>query len=61
MSDFNATHMHLNSRDMYEVMADGFMERDMSNVVIYRNEDNVYFVRPSSEFYDGRFTEMRDF
>jgi hypothetical protein len=49
------THRHVKSGGLYVVLFEGKLEKDCSNVVIYRGQDGNIWVRPSNEFYDGRF------
>lgn len=44
---------------MYRIIARGFLERDLTPVVIYQSLDNdKYWVRPAMEFDDGRFEAL---
>jgi hypothetical protein len=52
------THRHVKSGGLYVVMCEGKLEKDCSNVVIYRGQDGDVWVRPSIEFYDGRFETL---
>lgn len=49
-------YQHIRSRGLYEFIAEGFQERDMTPIVVYRSCDNgKVFTRPREEFFDGRF------
>ena len=52
------SHQHRNGR-FYEELMRGLKEDDLTPVVIYRGESGQVWVRPSSEFDDGRFTSTR--
>ncbi len=51
------THRHKKG-GLYRVVAEGVLETDRSAVVIYDDEDGTVWVRPTSEFWDGRFTKL---
>ncbi len=49
---------HTKSGGIYSVIAEGQVEADLQKVVIYKsNLDGIVWVRPASEFYDGRFVK----
>jgi hypothetical protein len=51
-------YQHLKSGGLYEVIAEGLMECDLRPVVIYRGvHDGQIWVRPTDEFFDGRFVD----
>jgi len=44
---------------VYEVVCVGYLESDLSGVVVYRADSGgVAWVRPVAEFMDGRFTRV---
>jgi hypothetical protein len=60
-SDFMLRHVKRGSK--YLIVGKGLIQSDThltdySEVVIYQGQDNRYWVRPVSEFYDGRFEEI---
>lgn len=43
----------------YVIVGTGWVEADMSLVVVYRKvDDSALWVRPMAEFIDGRFTKI---
>lgn len=48
-------YMHVRSKGIYEVLYFGFSEINMEPVVIYRDSDDIVFVRSIHTFFDGRF------
>lgn len=49
---------HLKTGGIYEFITDAEMESNLEDVVVYRSvEHKSVWVRPSSEFYDGRFEQ----
>lgn len=49
---------HIKTGGIYEFIADAEMESNLEDVVVYQSvEHKTVWVRPSSEFYDGRFEE----
>jgi len=51
------THRHRKG-GLYRVLSDGIYEPDRSAVVIYDDVDGSVWVRPASEFWDGRFATI---
>jgi len=51
-------YIHLKTRDVYNVLCEGVLEKDLTPVVIYYGMDGRVWVRPSEEFYDGRFDKL---
>lgn len=52
---------HLKSGGLYCVIAEGKMEMDQTPVVVYENlNTGEIWIRPHSEFYDGRFKRIED-
>ncbi len=51
------THMHKKG-GLYRVLMAGVLETDRSDVVIYDDADGTVWVRPVTEFYDGRFSPL---
>lgn len=47
--------IHLKSGGLYQVSQLAYRESDLEVVVIYHDENMVHWVRPLSEFLDGRF------
>lgn len=44
----------------YEIVAHGLIEADLTQVIIYRQEHaELVWVRPASEFMDGRFIRLK--
>ncbi|WP_298912317.1 DUF1653 domain-containing protein [uncultured Roseobacter sp.] len=54
-----ATHLHRKG-GLYRVLAHGILEADRSEVVIYDDVEGTIWVRPKSEFEDGRFSELAE-
>ncbi|MEM8776843.1 MAG: DUF1653 domain-containing protein [Pseudomonadota bacterium] len=53
------THRHRKGQ-YYRVVAEGVNENDRVPVVIYDDKEGAVWVRPRSEFYDGRFLPSGD-
>lgn len=49
---------HLNTGKVYQVVNLAYRESDLEVVVVYRDESMVHWVRPLSEFMDGRFQQL---
>lgn len=50
---------HLKTGGLYVVIAEGRIEADLSDVVIYRScKDGSVWTRPKEEFHDGRFVRV---
>lgn len=50
------THQHLKTRGLYRVViGHAYIEATMEAAVVYDNAEGMTFIRPSSEFHDGRF------
>jgi hypothetical protein len=51
---------HLKTGGIYEILGEGIIEKTMTPAIIYRNvdDDTVNWIRPHSEFFDGRFEEI---
>jgi hypothetical protein len=49
------THRHIKSNGLYEKLHEGLLEATLQPVTIYRDESGQVWVRPTSEFEDGRF------
>jgi hypothetical protein len=56
---WRATHCHRKG-GRYRVLAEGLLEVDRTDVVIYDDAQGQVWVRPATEFWDGRFTAIRD-
>lgn len=55
----NVRYQHKKSGGVYIVLAEGRNEADLTEVVIYKNvHSGAVWVRPRSEFVDGRFQLM---
>jgi len=52
------THRHIKSGGFYRVLHKGFMEADLSPVVIYTDIVGHVWVRPAAKFDDGRFEPL---
>ena len=55
--DWQATHRHRKG-GLYRVLSEGVWEPDRSTVVIYDDQDGTIWVRPKSQFEDGRFEKV---
>jgi hypothetical protein len=52
-------YQHVKTGGFYEVLGPGKLEWDLADVIVYRSEhDGSLWVRPKSEFYDGRFVRV---
>ena len=50
---------HVKTGGLYQVLTPAHLEADESPVIVYRNmDDGKTWVRPASEFYDGRFVRQ---
>lgn len=50
---------HIKTGGYYYVMAEGLLESNLEEMVIYRSQtDGKIWIRPKSEFYDGRFRRV---
>ena len=47
--------IHKKTGRLYQVSQLAYRESDLEVMVIYHDEDMVHWVRPVSEFMDGRF------
>ena len=56
---FKPTHKHKKGR-FYQVIGEGYVEATMERAVIYKNDLGILWIRPSEEFYDGRFTPVEE-
>lgn len=54
---WTATHRHRKG-GLYRLLKQGVYEPDRSPVAIYDDADGTVWVRPLSEFQDGRFTPL---
>lgn len=50
--------LHVKTGRVYQVVNLAYRERDLEVVVIYHDESMVHWVRPLSEFMDGRFQQL---
>lgn len=50
--------IHLKTGRMYQVVNLAYREEDLEVVVIYHDESLIHWVRPLSEFLDGRFKQL---
>ena len=50
--------VHLKTGRVYQVVNLAYCESDLEVVVIYHDESMVQWVRPLSEFMDGRFKQL---
>ena len=50
--------LHLKTGRVYQVVNLAYHENDLEVVVIYHDESMVHWVRPLSEFMDGRFQQL---
>lgn len=58
-SEFKPTHLHKKGR-YYQVVGEGIIEESCTPAVIYKNDAGMTWIRPSEEFYDGRFTPIEE-
>ena len=49
---------HRKTGRLYAKCCEARLENDLTPVIVYRGEDGEYWVRPKSEFEDGRFKEL---
>ena len=49
---------HLKTGRVYQVVNLAYRESDLEIVVVYHDEYMVHWVRPLSEFMDGRFQQL---
>jgi hypothetical protein len=52
------THRHLKTGGLYRLMYVGLLEKTLEKVAIYQGQDLVFWVRPLTEFEDGRFEAL---
>lgn len=57
-ASFNATHRHLKTGGLYTLLYVGILEKTLENVAIYQDRKGVIWVRPLTEFNDGRFEKI---
>lgn len=58
-SDWTPTHRHGKTGNLYRLVHRlATIEADMTPAVIYEGQDGTFWVRPSSEFWDGRFATI---
>lgn len=50
--------LHLKSKHTYEVIAVGCLESSLTTVVVYKGSEGLVWVRPITEFLDGRFVAI---
>jgi len=50
--------IHLKTGRMYQVVNLAYREEDLEVVVIYHDESLIHWVRPLSEFLEGRFKQL---
>lgn len=58
-ASFNATHRHLKTGGLYTLLFVGVLEKTLEKVAIYQDRKGVIWVRPTSEFFDGRFEALK--
>ena len=58
-AQFKPTHLHKKGR-YYQVIGEGIIEESCTPAVIYKNDAGMTWIRPSEEFYDGRFTPIEE-
>lgn len=49
---------HLKTGRVYQVVNLAYCESNLEIVVVYHDESMVHWVRPLSEFMDGRFQQL---
>lgn len=50
--------LHLKSKHTYEVVAIGYLESSLTTIVVYKGVEGLVWVRPITEFLDGRFVAI---
>lgn len=50
--------IHLKSKHTYEVVAIGYLESSLTTIVVYKGSEGLVWVRPITEFLDGRFVAI---
>lgn len=50
--------LHLKSKHTYEVIAVGYLESSLTTIVVYKGSEGLVWVRPITEFLDGRFVAI---
>lgn len=55
---FSPTHRHLKTGGLYKVLYSGLIEKDLTTVIIYQDENGVVWVRPFKEFIE-KFESLR--
>jgi hypothetical protein len=58
MAVWEPTHQHRKGGE-YRVISEGVLEADRIDVVIYDDADGTVWVRSKTEFFDGRFSELK--
>jgi len=57
--DWKPTHQHRKTGGLYQVLySSAVIEKTMTPAVIYQGRDGTVWVRPQTEFNDGRFEEL---
>lgn len=56
---YGKRYRHLKTGGLYEIVGAGQIEKTLEDVIIYQNvETGRMWVRPTKEFFDGRFEEV---
>lgn len=50
--------LHLKSKHTYEFVAIGYLESSLTTIVVYKGVEGLAWVRPITEFLDGRFVAI---
>lgn len=50
--------LHLKSKHTYEVVTVGYLESSLTTIVVYKGSEGLVWVRPITEFLDGRFVAI---
>jgi hypothetical protein len=57
-SFWEPTHIHNKTGGRYRLIRAALLEKTFEEVVIYESDSGTVWVRPKSEFYDGRFKKL---
>jgi hypothetical protein len=52
------THRHRKTGVLYRIVTEGWIESSKIRCVVYEDKDHCTWVRPASDFYDGRFQSL---
>jgi hypothetical protein len=57
-TDWEPTHQHRKTDGLYQLRHRAVIEETMTPAVVYEGQDGTLWVRPATEFFDGRFAEL---